>query len=205
MDGAVLGVAGGRQTWCAVRSISPRRLRVQIAAVGVAANDPAVLHAHPNTLVTLLSVLYAPYGEAHLVGSPSFQKFWPDPATRVGADPRYFVLASCSPFDAASAFCSLIGPAHLDPVKRARPIGDFAGVFITTDGTLITPTTGTVSSQLSPDTLLALSRRKDACVMLVAGGLDKLPIIRATLASGLCNVLITDTSAADVLVRRGNP
>lgn len=195
-DRALIGVAGGRQTWSVVRSIQPRRLRVTITAIGVAANDPHVLHAHPNTLVTLLSVLYAPHAEAHLVGSPVFRDLW-ESAAPGGDDSRYVVVASCSTFDRTSAFSQLLGDPACAQLASSGAVGDFAGVFMSDAGEPHLPSTpGADVSMLGPDQLKALARRSDARIILVAGGADKRPVIKAALEAGLYNVLVTDAHTA---------
>ncbi len=45
-DGSLLAIGGGRQMWCLVRSLKPRRLSVTITGLGIGQNDPQVLHAH---------------------------------------------------------------------------------------------------------------------------------------------------------------
>src|SRR6266436_8690413 len=41
-DGSLIAIAGGRQMWCVVRRLSPRRLRTTITALGLHHADPAV-------------------------------------------------------------------------------------------------------------------------------------------------------------------
>src|SRR5262245_38353329 len=68
-DGAVLALAGGRQMWCVVQNLSPRQIALHVQALGYGQNDPRVLHAHANTLATLLWLFFAPRTTARLVGS----------------------------------------------------------------------------------------------------------------------------------------
>ena len=51
-------------------------------------------------------------------------------------------------------------------------------------------------SNLGSDRLQQLSKRKDARVILVAGGEEKRRIVKQVLEAGLCNVLITDVESA---------
>jgi DNA-binding transcriptional regulator LsrR (DeoR family) len=157
------------------------------------------LHVHPNTLVTLLSVLYAPHADAYLVGSPQFSDLWASPGPP-GTDPRYFVVASCSRFDPATPFARLLGGVASAQLARGGAIGDLAGVFLFNDGSLRLPPTPLASSSLlDADKLKALSCRSDGRVILVAGGADKAPIIEAALKAGLFNVLVTDANTARAL------
>lgn len=198
-DGATLGFAGGRQTWCIVRSLHPRRLRLSIAAVGVAPNDPRVLHAHPNTLVTLLSLLYAPRSEAHLIGYPGFGDLWKRSGNPKNLEPQFFVVASCASFSATGPFASLLGPDVVETLVREGVCGDFAGVFLCPDGRPVAPANDQASS-FSPEQLTQLSERPDGRVLLAAGGTEKLAMIRLTLGARLCNVLVTDASTARQLL-----
>jgi deoxyribonucleoside regulator len=198
-DSSLLATGGGRQMWCMVRNLSPRRVRVTITALGIQQNDPKVLHAHANTLITLLWLLYSPRSEAHLIGADSFASIWSRELPRESY-PRYFVVASCAPFDRNSPFAQLIGTEASDELLRRCACGDFAYLFFDDKGDLIEPPSMDHCSILSEVVLQNLSRRSDARVLLVAGGQDKLRILRFTLEAGLCNVLVTDTLSAQHLL-----
>lgn len=201
-DGAVLGIAGGRQTWCTVRSLTPRRLRLTIAGIGVASHDPRVLHAHPNTLVTMLSLLYAPRADTHLVGSPGFADLWRAAATKNNTEARLYIVGSCAPFDPKSPFASLLGADRIADLVQAQVRGDFCGVFTTPNGTIAMPRTHPGEESLfTPDQLAALAGRPDARVVMVAGGVGKQPALESALASKLFNVLVTDAATAETLLR----
>jgi DNA-binding transcriptional regulator LsrR (DeoR family) len=205
-DDALLGVAGGRQTWAVVRSLSPRSIRLTITALGFKQNDPEVLHVHANTLTSFLWLLYSPGAKARLVAAiPDGTLWFGDLPVR--SRPSYFVLASCAPLQAESAFAALLGERLTENLRARRVSGDFAYVFFGPDGAplgerSVIPTRSAVAdhSLLSAGILASLSRRPDARVIAVAGGEDKLPILRHTLAHQLCNVLITDRCTAEALV-----
>jgi DNA-binding transcriptional regulator LsrR (DeoR family) len=200
-DGSFLAIAGGRQTWCAVRELTPRRLRITITAMGIDQHDPKVLHVHPNTLTTLLWLLYSPRAEAHLVGSTAFQAAWNISSESIGQEPRYFVLASCAPFDRNSPFSRLLGDAVVRSLEQVKVAGDYAYTFFGADGSprnieaLHTP-----ASTFSHEALVKMAARADSRIILVAGGADKLPIIQHVLHAELCNVLITDSLTAQQLL-----
>ncbi|HVT17136.1 MAG TPA: sugar-binding domain-containing protein [Thermoanaerobaculia bacterium] len=210
-DGSLLAIAGGRQMWGVVRHLSPRSVRVTITAVGVEQNDPRVLHVHPNTLTTLLWLLYSPGAAARLVAAIPPGSLWfgaLPPASR----PSYFVLASCGPFSEASPFASLIGADATAALLRRRAAGDFNYVFFDQRGKILElapdwPLPGGLrySSVLPAALLRGLSARPDARVILVAGGSDKLPAISNALRHRLCNVLITDGASAAELLERKAP
>src|SRR5688572_29576638 len=107
-DGSVIGIAGGRQMWCVIRNITPRQLDITITALGIGQNDPRVLHAHSNTLTTLLWLLFSPRAIAHIVG-------WEQGSASVWSKlpsfeyPKYFVVGSCGSFEATSPLASLLG------------------------------------------------------------------------------------------------
>lgn len=197
-DGARLAVAGGRQTWCVVRNVAPRRARVTLTALGVRENDPRVLHAHANTLTTLLWLLYSPRADAHLVGARAFATLWDDPPP---ADrPTWFALASCAPLESGAPFAELLGARETGELLRRGARGDFAYAFLDRDAQPVPFDVPGEHSILSAPALRALAARDDARVLLVAGGVDKLEMIRLTLAARLANTLITDAATARALL-----
>lgn len=201
-DGSLLAIGGGRQMWCMIRSLSPRRVRLTITALGIQQNDPQVLHAHANTLITLLWLLYSPRSEAHLIAANSFRSIWFRELIQED-HPKYFVVASCAPLARKSPFAHLIGSEALDELLGRGAYGDFAYVFFNDRGKLIDHPFPVEHCSLLPAPVLQnLSRRSDARVLLVAGGEDKLRTLRLTLEAGLCNVLVTDTLSAQRLLHR---
>ena len=198
-DDSRLAIAGGRQTWCLVRNLSPRQVRVIITALGICQNDPRVLNAHANTLTTLLWLLYSPRSEAHLVGAEALDKIWQPDLPPVDY-PSYFIMGSCSPFKATSPFAELLGEEAAQRLLGRGVCGDFLYNFFDTNGDLVSHASEQHNSILSAELLRMLCRREDARVILVAGGADKLPTIRIVLEAKLCNVLITDLETAEQLL-----
>ena len=107
-DGSLIAVAGGRQIWSTVQQLSSRRVQTTITSLGMHQADPQLLHAHPNTLTTLLWLLYSPRSRAHVIGPSPLPAFWHNnlPARSY---PSYFVVSSCAPFVKGSSFAQLIG------------------------------------------------------------------------------------------------
>lgn len=204
-DDARLAIAGGRQTWEVVRHLDPRSIQLAISALGVAQNDPHVLHVHPNTLTTMLWLLYSPSATAQLVTAESPASPWPD-ALPLAARPVYFVLSSCSSFSPTSPFAALIGNDTTDRLLAMGVTGDFAYIFFSAKGDLIELadlgcSRSTINRSLfSAGALKRLASRSDARVILIAGGREKLSTIRQALRHLLCNVLITDHGSADELL-----
>lgn len=201
-DGATLAVAGGRQIWSVVRGLSPRNLRLEITALGIEQNDPEALHTHPNTLLTLLWLLYAPRSKAHLVGSDKFSRLWKLPK-RVYSTPRFFVLASCAQFSDRSPFAQLAGPVLTKTLLDQGAVADFAYVFFGKSGEVIN---GAIdgekhSSVFTAEQMRNISSRGDARAILVAGGIEKIPPILWALENRLCNTLITDCDTAQRLLK----
>jgi len=198
-DGAVLGIAGGRQMWCVVQHVSPRQVGVHIQALGYHQNDPRVLHAHPNTLATLLWLFYAPRATARLVGS--------DPRGLLNVQappadlPRYFVIGSCATFAADGNLAQLVGRDAAIRLGKAGASGDFLYAFFNRRGEIIDAPTLADQSVLRSEQLRALSARADARVVLVAGGADKLRVMKSALSNRLCNVVLTDSTTAQQLLR----
>jgi lsr operon transcriptional repressor len=197
-DGSLLGIAGGRQIWSLVQHLSPRRVRMTLTALGMHQADPNLLHAHPNTIVTLMWLLYSPRSQAHVVGTPVSATLWNNPPIK--SHPSYFVISSCSSFAADSPFAQLIGDELTEHLLKCRAAGDYAYTFFDDDGEEIEiPSLGT-QFKLSAKFLRKMSARRDARIVLVAGGEEKLPTIRATLQARLCNTIITDEQTATQLM-----
>ena len=203
-DEARIAIAGGRQIWEVVRQLSPRSIRIGITALGVAQNDPRVLHVHPNTLTTILWLLYSPSATAQLVPTPNQGSLWPDNQPSA-ARPLYFVLSSCSPFLPNSPFATLLGDEIRGRLLDRGVSGDFAYIFFSTEGQVvefpdIDPHAALGHSVLSARSLQRLTSRADARVILVAGGKDKLGTMLNVFRHRLCNVLITDRDSAMALL-----
>ncbi|MGI0013889.1 MAG: sugar-binding domain-containing protein, partial [Nitrososphaera sp.] len=200
-DGSLLAIAGGRQTWSVIRNLSPRNVRLNIMALGYGQHDPVALHTHPNTLLTLAWLLYAPRAQAHLVGSSKFKELWRF-SDNIGAVPKYFVVASCSLFSASSPFAELLGKDVTNQLLDEGVAGDFAYSFFRNNGRLVNiPTVaGVDQSVISPETLRTLTQRSDARVILIAGGTEKASVAAWALKNELCNTLIVDSELADQLL-----
>jgi deoxyribonucleoside regulator len=197
-DGAVLAVAGGRQVWCVVQHLRPRQVALNIQALGFHQNDPHVLHAHPNTLVTILWLYFAPRALAALIGQ--------DPAKILNADlpqrpqPTYFIVGSCARFSAECDLAKLLGSEKASDLLQQKARGDFLYSFFTRDGKVIPAPKSPDRSILPAAIIRSLAARDDARIILVAGGADKLALIRIALKAKLCNVLVTDTQTAQRLL-----
>ncbi len=192
--GAVLAIAGGRQSWCIVQHLGPRPLEISIVALGYRQNDPHGLHAHANTRTTWLWLLFGPRAVARLVGG--------DPEEVLNAslpaqpEPKYFVVASCAPFSAGGPLARLLGEEITSTLLARGVASDFAYNFFDKHGGLVRVAIPGDQSILSAGCLSSLSRRPDARVVLVAGGRQKVGTIRLVLEAKLCNTLVTDTATA---------
>ncbi len=198
-DGSGIAIAGGRQMWCTVRNLAPRRVRTKITALGMHHADPLLLHAHPNTLVTFLWLLYSPRSEAYVIGAPAPAHPWTADLPQK-PHPSYFVISSCSRFEENSPFGQLLGTDARRALLEAGVLGDYAYVFLGKDGREIASPPTPPQNKLSADLLRHLSTRMDARTILVASGTDKLEMIGATLGAKLCNTLITDKRTAEHLL-----
>jgi DNA-binding transcriptional regulator LsrR (DeoR family) len=196
-SGAVLAIGGGRQSWCVVQHLEPRPLEVALVALGYRQNDPYVLHAHANTLTTLLWLLFSPRAQARLVGGDPQEVL--HAALPVRPEPAYFVVASCAPFAAAGPLAKLLGQDATATLVAKGVAGDFAYNFFDKHGRLVPVALPGDQSLLPADCLAALSRRPDARVVPVAGGGQKVGAIRLVLEAKLCNTLVTDMATARIL------
>ena len=202
-DDSLLAIGGGRQMWCVVRNLTPRQVRTTITGLGVQQNDPQVLHAHANTLITLMWLLYSPRTKAQLVGEDLDEIWRVDlPASDY---PKYFVIGSCDGFDAQCHLARLLGEEISQSLLKRNVSGDFLYQFFDEDGHLTPTPPLEQKSILSAELLRRLSQRGDARVILVAGGEEKLDIIKFVLKAGLCNVLVTDLATAHTLAEADPP
>jgi DNA-binding transcriptional regulator LsrR (DeoR family) len=201
-DDALLAIGGGRQMWCVVRNLTARHLRISITGLGVGQNDPRVLHAHSNTLTTLLWLLFSPRSEAQIVGQNDvdINSVWNDDLPTVDR-PKYFAIGSCGPFGPACHLVGLLGEEATRYLLEMNVCGDYLYQFFDVRGNLVPTPPINHKSILPADLLRRMSRRSDSRIILVAGGSDKLTTIKFTLAAGLCNVLITDSETAQYLLK----
>lgn len=196
-DGMHFVIGGGRQTWSAVRALSPRSVRVSISAMGVGQVDPHVLHAHPNTLVTIASLLYAPRSTAVLTGTDLETHLASSPFA--GAEGGTLVLASCAPYAVDAPILQLLGSDVGKQLKGSGAVGDFAYHFLTEDGRDLAWAAPSNSSLLPADQIRRLIADPESRVVMVAGGQEKLLTMRATFRARLCDTLITDRQTAQGL------
>lgn len=206
VDDSLLAIAGGRQMWRVVRSLSPRSIRITITALGIHENDPQVLHVHPNTLTTFLWLLYSPNAIAKLVAASTFDSLW-DHTLAIKERPSYFVLGSFGPFERSSPFANLIGIEATQGLIDRGASSDFAYIFFDKEGQLIeqpelriSPTNGVDHSLFSAKQLRDLSARPDTRVLAVGGGINKVSALRHTMNNRLCNVVVTDHNTATILL-----
>lgn len=202
-DGSVLAIAGGRQSWCVVESMGPRNIEVAIQALGYRQNDPQVLNAHPNTLTTLLWLLFSPRATARLVGSDPREVL--DIALPVHAQPKYFVIGSGAPFARDCPLARLLTSKATEALLAAGVRGDVLYNFFDATGHPIDAPVQTEQSVLSRQTLSALSARPDSRIVVVAGGSEKAELIRRAMEAKLCNVLVTDAPTARQLLGSREP
>jgi DNA-binding transcriptional regulator LsrR (DeoR family) len=194
VDDALVAVAGGRQVWSVVQHLSPRRLKLTIAALGMHQADPKLLHAHPNTIATMLWLLYSPRTQANVIGSYSTSELWK--SAQRNPPSMYFVLSSCSSLDDNSSFADLLGAEITRALRVKNVLGDYAYAFFDRQGKEIEVALKEPHSTLSFSILQNLSEQANARTMLVAGGPEKLPAMRAALKAKLCNTVISDEESA---------
>ena len=200
-DGCNVGFGGGPHLSDVVRRLEPRNLGMDLWALGYGHVDAEQPHVHPNALVTLLSMLYAPRSKPHLVGA-SLDRAWHWPTLYRGDQhlAKRFVVGSCATFDADSAHARVLGKEIIDFLVEENVIGDFLGVFLTPDGRTVEPyTKGATVSHIGSADLRELARRDDTIVLLTTAGRHKLRLLRAILAAGLCNAMILDRETAFAL------
>ncbi len=196
---SILSIGGGRQMWCVVRSLTPRRARVVVAALGYGQFDPEVLHAHSNTLATLVWLLYGPYSRAHLVGSSEFRSIW-DRDPPVGEGKSRFLLASCGPFAPDSPLRRVLGDHMSARLDAENVAGDIAYQFYSRSGEPIPIDVRSSNSVLSDEQLRAQAEDGRSQVILVAAGDSKLEMLELALDRKVCNVLVTDGATARSLL-----
>jgi DNA-binding transcriptional regulator LsrR (DeoR family) len=194
-DGMTFGVCGGGQMWCLTRALTRRQLSLRMTAVGLRQVDPRVLHVHPNTLVTLMTLLYGSQSFGYVVGAKEFSDVW---GRCIGEHSSPSILAfSCGPYGAASGIAKLLDPDANDVLLRKGVVGDAGYVFLTRNAEVVDlEVDQSAASLLRAADFQLLSNQANAVTLLVAGGNDKLPHMVAALNARLANTLITDESTA---------
>lgn len=200
-EGMPLALGGGAQMYEVATLLRRHNVGVPLWAIGCGHVDAELPHLHPNTLVTLLSLLYAPRSTAHLVGAAEFEKSWRWPSTfPPGQGVQRIIVGSCSMFDADSPYARTLGDELTDFLVGEHVMGDFLGVFLCADGRIVEPYAQTMTvSHISAVDLCRFAKRDDTIVMLATTGLHKIRLIRQVLEQGLCNMLVTDERTAAAL------
>jgi DNA-binding transcriptional regulator LsrR (DeoR family) len=202
-EGLRIAVGGGTQIYSITRRLEPRNLGMHIWALGYGQVDHEMPHVHPNAVTTFLSLLYAPRSKAALVGAQRFRDYWSWTARIPQSDQnvKRLIVGSCAMFDAESPYAKVLGKEMTDFLMDEHVMGDFLGVFIKPDGTIIEPYAPSMTvSHIPSSDLRAFSKRDDAMVLLAAAGGAKVKLIRQVLELGLCNALITDDKTARALL-----
>src|SRR5262249_23525159 len=153
-----------------------------------------VLHAHANTLATMLWLLFSPRASARLVGANPEEIL--DPSLPLESYPKYFVVGSCAPFEADCPLARLLGNESSSLLLSRGASADFLYNFFDKSGRPVAVSLPGDQSILSAGCLSSLCKRPDTRVLLVAGGREKMGAIRSTLEAKLCNVLVTDIATA---------
>jgi DNA-binding transcriptional regulator LsrR (DeoR family) len=106
-------------------------------------------------------------------------------------------LVSCGPLTQDTSLTQIrVVKDHLDTVLRLGAVGEFMGCFLDARGRPIDHFLNESIIALPPDKL----KLKPVSV-LVSGGLDKIPIIRAILRAGYVNRLVTNETVARALLQ----
>jgi DNA-binding transcriptional regulator LsrR (DeoR family) len=87
------------------------------------------------------------------------------------------------------------------PGMPDQMVGDVAFNAVGSDGSCIDTSLEEFIFRIEAEKLRALSNRSDKKVVLVASGRSKVPVVKAALAGGLCNVLVTDSDVAHCLIQ----
>lgn len=86
---------------------------------------------------------------------------------------------------------------ELGSLRAAGAVGDILGNFLDETGSLVEHTLNERAVSLSLNDLRGIDK-----VVLVSGGLHKVPIMLATLRAGVIDVVITDEATAQALIER---
>ena len=81
-----------------------------------------------------------------------------------------------------------------EALAEAGAVGDVLGILLGADGRPIDHPINDRVIGISPDDLAAIAN-----VILAAGGAHKVPVLRATLAMGVVDTLVTDEATARAL------
>lgn len=174
----------------------------------------------PNTLVGMMTAKYRPDAIGYALpgqfvsaldgGALSRQAFLNNPIIRRIYDEAQdadVALVGIGGLDSsAPGFCALAAEQGITAkkLKRLGAVGEFNYQPIDADGRLLsTPELAPILQRIisvSVERLQELSQEHGKLVIGIGGGAEKVPAIRAVLAGRVCNVLVTDSDTAKILL-----
>jgi len=209
MSGEVVGISSWSESLLAmVDSIGSLRQGVATSVVQlVGGHGQSAVQFQANRLLTRLAaqvgakpvflnapgVLLPPADVDSLLQAPSLRE-----ATSAWRELTLAMvgIGSVEPSPLAHASGNILPGEMLAALKALGAVGDICFRYFDADGVLVSSELNETIVGISPDLLMRVPRRVG-----VAGGSRKLPAIRAALAGGWVNVLVTDLSTARALLK----
>ncbi len=202
-DGMTIALAWGR-TIESVMDALPARPGRGLSVVGVQGGLAHCGSLNTFEVVSDLARLYD--AEQHFLAAPMYANSSAD---------RERLMAQSSIRDACQKACSAdlilytpggmedslavnvgVGdPQVVEELRAKGAVGDVLGYFVDAAGA---PVTHPINERCLAIPLSGLAHGKR--VMLLAGGMDRVPVIEAALTAGLANILVTDEGSARAMV-----
>jgi len=216
-NGMKVGVASGRTILETISSLKESPREITIYPLNVSANSETEIKSlSANTIATVLWFKCRPLSKAH-----QFELFFPNESisdVRRGAHAllarpeaqqlqseiekldMYIIGASELRLGSELVDLSRRCGADYSKLERSGVVGDVAFNTMDTNGKGLPIGLEDLLFHVGLETLRSVSKRRDRSVILVGGGKDKLPAIKAALAGGILNRLVTDSDSAEALL-----
>jgi len=221
-NGAKVGVASGRTVFETVSAIREGPRQIEIYPLNILANsETEVKSLSANTIATVLWFKCRPLAKAF-----RFELFFPHqsfPEVRKSSraslghpesrklrsemgelDVYILGISELRPDSQLVEFSETCG-VDLAALTSKGVVGDVAFNTIGADGNLIAIGLEDLIFQVELSDLKNASNKRDRFVVLVGGGIDKLPAIKAALAGQVFNRIVTDSDTAESLLSTLDP
>jgi erythritol transport system ATP-binding protein len=199
----LIGVSHGRTLLACVENLKPTEAP-HLRVVGLMGGLTRSAHANPHEIVSRLSERTG--AQATVMPVPFMANTAEDRAVLLGqkdAAEAYELATGCDLIlvgigttvpEAELVTTGMVEPAEMAAIARAGGVGEMLGHFFSLRGR---PLENDLTRRIVTQPLHSLRNRR---IVAVAGGAVKIDAIRAVLASGLLNGLITDEHTARAIV-----
>lgn len=204
-DGMSVGVGWGRTLRLSLKSVAVRPVRdLSIVSLLGGLTRGSVLNVYE--IASRLAELFS--AECFYVAAPVFtdteatrdllirQPILEDAFAHARRVDVAFVSVGALDPAATNFRLGVVDDADLASLREAGAVGDVCAHWIDKNGQIVDHPLNRRVIALSPDYL-----RDIATVIVASGGMDKVPVLRATLTTGVVDVLVTDERAAAAILQ----